>query len=324
MKKTVKKTIFSLIAFAGFSSALLAQNSSVNSDVLGRIALTPYVSEEIENMPQAALSVLQNKLNQISSANGVAGNGYDSRFIITANTNILTKDIVAGAPVMTALTLDVTLYIGDGIDGKKFASQSLTLKGVGTNETKAYIEALKAIKPESTALQSFVASGKSKIINYYNAKCDQIIKEAQNLDKMNMPEEAIYKLTSVPEDCTECYNKVMTAIVPIFKKKIDRDCKLKLAEANSIWNAGQDLDAANTAGEILASIDPQASCIKEAKELSNKIGKRVYELDKREWNYKMETDVNLKRDLIKAYRDIGVAYGNGQPKTVTYNVHGWW
>jgi hypothetical protein len=53
------------------------------------------------------------------------------------------------------------------------------------------------------------------------------------------------------------------------------------------------------------------------------MGKRVLEIDKREWNYKMETEVNLKRDAIKAWRDVGVAYGNGQPKSVSYNIIGW-
>ena len=60
-----------------------------------------------------------------------------------------------------------------------------------------------------------------------------------------------------------------------------------------------------------------------AKALSDKMGKRVLEIDKREWNYKMETEVNLKRDAIKAWRDVGVAYGNGQPKSVAYNIIGW-
>jgi hypothetical protein len=34
--------------------------------------------------------------------------------------------------------------------------------------------------------------------------------------------------------------------------------------------------------------------------------------------------VNLEASRIKAARDIGVAYGNGQPKSIVYNVRGWW
>lgn len=39
---------------------------------------------------------------------------------------------------MTALVLDVTLYIGDGIEGTKFASTSIQVKSVGTNETNYF------------------------------------------------------------------------------------------------------------------------------------------------------------------------------------------
>ena len=29
-------------------------------------------------------------------------------------------------------------------------------------------------------------------------------------------------------------------------------------------------------------------------------------------------------EMIRAYRDVGVAYGNGQPDSIEYNVNGWW
>ncbi|MGZ4040442.1 MAG: hypothetical protein ACXVNR_07770, partial [Bacteroidia bacterium] len=69
--------------------------------------------------------------------------------------------------------------------------------------------------------------------------------------------------------------------------------------------------------------EPQAACFGEAKALASKIQKRVIEIDKREWNYTMKAQ-QQQSEMIKAYRDVGVAYGNGQPKSVTYNVSGWW
>lgn len=324
MKNLIKKSVLSLIACLGVYSITLAQNATNKSEDVGKIAITTYLPNQVEDLSDNFMNMLSNKLDQITSTNGISSSSSDSRFIITANIIVLSKDLVASAPPMTALTLDVTLYIGDGIDGKKFASQSLTIKGVGTNETKAYIEAVKSIKQNDPMLQSFVSKAKIKIIDYYNSRCDQVIKESQNLVNQNRYDDAIYMLTTIPEECTDCYNKAMTAILPVFKKKIDKDCKLRLAQANSIWNSNPNSDGANQAGEILSSIDPQSSCIKEAQELSRKIGKRVLELEGREWKYKMDTEINLEKDRIKAIRDIGVAVGNGQPKTVTYNVGGWW
>ena len=304
-----------------------AQNNAGKTDDIGRITLAAYVPQQIDKMPDAARSILANKLNQIVTQNGMGGAANNERFIITANVNVISKDLTATAPPMTALVLEVTLYIGDGFVGTKFSSTSISVKGVGESETKAYISALKGISPTNSNIQSFVGNGKSKIIEYYNSKCDFIIKEVQTLVSQNNFEEAIFKLTSVPEVCKECYDKCMDAVGPIYQKQIDRECKSKLMEANTAWNAAQDSYGADTAGGILAQIDPNASCYKEALALSNKIAQRIKEIDQRDWKLQLkeqQDNVDIQKATIKAIRDIGVAYGNGQPKTVTYNVRGWW
>jgi hypothetical protein len=169
-----------------------------------------------------------------------------------------------------------------------------------------------------------VTNGKNQIVNFYNTRCDQIMKEAKMLESQNRFEEAIWKLTSVPDASVDCYNKALDALGPIYRRYIDFSCKVRLQEATAIWNANQTVDAANAAGEILIGIDPTASCYSEVRALSDKIAKRVLELDNREWKYKIDTEIGLKRDMIKAYRDVGVAFGNGQPKSMTYNIIGWW
>lgn len=317
MKNIFKNISCWMLALTGLCAT--AQESSTSEAALGRITVTAYIPPQNDALPSGAENMLTNKLNQILTANGISGSGINSRFIIAPSIVVTSKDITTTAPPMTALSLEVNLYVGDGFDGKRYAAKTVSVKGVGVNETRAYLDALKNIKANDPGMQSFLSGAKTKIIDYYNARCTQIINEANALANSQMKyDEAMYKLTSIPEECTECYNKAMAAAGPMFKKKIERDCKIKMAEANSLWNANQTWETANEVGQILSSIDPEASCYKEAKALSDKIGKRVLEIDKREWNYKMELDVNLKRDMIKAIRDIGVAYGNGQPKTVVY------
>ena len=321
----MKKILLSLLMIIGYNA--YSQNALGKSDDAARITLAAYVPQQIDKMPDAARSILANKLNQIVTQNGMGGAANNERFIITANVNVISKDLTATAPPMTALVLEVTLYIGDGFVGTKFSSTSINVKGVGESETKAYISALKGISPTNSNIQSFVGNGKSKIIEYYNSKCDFIIKEAQTLVSQNNFEEAIFKLTSVPEVCKECYDKCMDAVGPIYQKQIDRECKSKLMEANTAWNAAQDSYGADIAGGILAQIDPNASCYKEALALSNKIAQRIKEIDQRDWKLQLkeqQDNVDIQKATIKAIRDIGVAYGNGQPKTVTYNVRGWW
>jgi CRISPR/Cas system CMR-associated protein Cmr5 small subunit len=301
---------------------LFAQNTAGKSDDFSRITLAAYVPQQIDQMPEAARSSLANKLSQIVTQNGLGGAANNERFIITANVNIISKEITSTAPPMHVYLLDITLYIGDGIEGTKFASISTTAKGIGENETKAYISALKNLKVTDSKYQTFIETGKTRIIEYYNSKCDFIIKEAQTLAKQNKFDEAISKLVSVPEICKACYEKCMDAIAPIYQQQIDRDCKLKLAEATNLWSANQTAEAANQIGEILLMVEPSASCFKEVENLSKKISTRLKEIDNREWDFKLK-ELDQASERIKAYRDIGVAFGKGQPKTV-YNVRGWW
>lgn len=321
--KTTKNIFLALCAAVALNFGADAQNTAGKLEDVGRLTLAAYVPPQIDQMPDAARSALSNKISQIVTQNGMGGSARNERFILTANIVINTKDILPGPPPMHAYTLDITFFIGDGIEGTKFASKTVTCKGVGTNETKAYMEAIKMVKPTDPALQSFVEEGKKKIMAYYNSKCDFIIKDAQTMASQNDFDGAIYKLVSVPDVCKECYDKCMTAVAPMYQKKIDRECKMKLAEATGIWNASQDMAAADNAGALLATIEPSSSCYGEAKALHAKIAKKVNEIDKREWAFKVKEQAQTS-EMIKAYRDVGVAYGNGQPQNVSYTTVGWW
>ncbi|MBG6062060.1 hypothetical protein IWX83_001855 [Flavobacterium sp. CG_9.1] len=323
MKKIILWNI--LIMCYSFS---FAQNEKGSANDIARITLAAFVPQQIDKMPDAARSILANKLSQIVTQNGMGGSAYNQRFIITTNVNVISKDLTPTAPAMTAFVLEVTLFIGDGIEGTKFSSTSISVKGVGENETKAYIAAIKKISPSNINIQSFVENGKSKIIEYYNSKCDFIIKEGQTLTSQNKFEEAIALLINVPEVCKGCYDKAMDAVGPIYQKQIDRDCIIKLQEANTNWNASQDTYGADISGQFLAQIDPNAACYKQALALSNKIAQRVKEIDQRDWKFQLkeqQDDIDLKNASMNAARDIGVAYGNGPKATIVrYNINGWW
>lgn len=316
--------IIILVGILVFSSLVaVAQNEKGKTDDFGRIAIAAVVPDQIEGLTSGVKSNLINKLNQIVTKSGMGGSSLNERFIITTNVTVLTKDITPTAPPMHAYTLEVSLYIGDGIEGKLFSSTSVTLKGVGDTETKAYMAALKNLKVADSRYQDFIGDGKNKIIEYYNSQCDFIIKEAEMLANKNEFEAAITKLVSIPEVCKECFDKAMDAVAPIYKKQIDRDCKVKLIEAQATWNASQDMSAAESAGYILSSIDPSASCFSEVQALSKKIEAKVKQIDDREWKYTLKEQAQ-ESERIEAIRAIGVAYGNNQPKTVTYNYRGWW
>jgi hypothetical protein len=321
------KILLFIIGFSLSTFALFAQNNQGKADDAGRIALVSVVSDQIEGLTPSAQSSLLNKLNQLASKNGMGGNSLNNRFILTANVVVLTKDITPTAPPKQANTLDVTLYIGDGIDGTLFSSTSVTLKGVGETETKAYIAALNNLRVDDSRYQVFIENGKNKIIEYYNSKCDFILKESDMLVSQNEFDDAISKLVAIPEICKECFDKAMDKVGPIYQKLIDRQCQIDLAEAKNAWNANQDGYGAEQASVYLGKIEPNSTCFKDALQLSELIAKRVLELDQREWDFKLkqqQDNVDVQKATIRAARDIGIAYGNNQPKNISYNYRGWW
>jgi phosphoglycolate phosphatase-like HAD superfamily hydrolase len=313
----VKKILFiGILLNMGYY--LMGQNYESKADDYARIALHAYVPA-IAGMPDAARNMLRNKLEQIATQTGAGGNAVNPRFIITANVSVLSKDVTATSPPMTALTLEVTFFVGDAQTKTKYASASIQAKGVGTNETKAYIECLKNIKPTAPELKNMVETGKRKIIEYYNSQCDFILKKAESLASQNRYEEALFELMSVPDVCKDCYHNVLSAVGPIYKKYADKACVEKLNAAKAIWAGQPNAEGANKVAQILSSIDPEAACMPDVQALVEEIKAKIAELEKRDWDFQMkvfDSAVELEKQRIEAARQVGIAYGNNQPEQV--------
>lgn len=321
MKKYII-TIFYCVLCVG---STLAQNNVGKADDAARIVLKVWIPKQIDEMPPAAHSNLKNKLAQIVTKNDASGNSIDGRFIITSNVTVLTKDITPTNPPMQAYTLQITFYVGDGIDGTLFESCAVTTRGVGENALKAYTKALNNINENDPAFKNLIESGKTHIMQYYNSQVDFIIKEAETLATQQEYEKAIAKLVAVPSVCKDAYDQCMDACKSIYQQKINRDGAVLLREAQGIWNAGQDVAAARQAIDILNGIDPNADCKNEIALLIEEIGKRVQELDQREWNnmqQQQERTYDLEKRSIQAMHDVGVAYAENQQPTIYYTP--WW
>jgi hypothetical protein len=249
------KKLFTILACL-FLHQTHAQNNLGKSDDLARIAISAYIPEQAKEIPAEAKSLLNNKLNQITATRGLGGNSSTTRFIITANINVVSKDITPTAPPQHSLNLEVTFYIGDGVDGTLFATYSKSYLGIERSETKAYIDAITQIRPGDKGFSDFIEEGKLKIIEYYNSKCDFIIKDAQTAAAQYDFDGAIYNLMSVPDVCKECYSKCMNTVSVVFQQKLEHDCQGLIAKAKTLIAQNQYDEAAETLGPIL----PNLSC----------------------------------------------------------------
>jgi hypothetical protein len=278
------RKIFLLLSVITFALKISAQ---VKLDDFGRIILNTYLPDNLA-IPTEAKNLFLTKLNQITTNNGMGGSQANPRFIITANINIGTKDIIAGPPQMIAQNLEITLIVGDAITNTIFSNTILNLKGVGTNENKAFIEALKTINPKNKEVITFLEEGKKKILNYYSTNCDFIIKDAQTLVEQEKYDDAIYQLSLVPDVCQDCYFKCLDTLVSIYQQKIDADCKVKFNEAKITWATAQNPIGAEKAGDILNTVNPMATCQSEISEFIKTIDAKLKADEKARWQFKMK------------------------------------
>lgn len=275
--------------------SMLGQNNEAVADDFGRIALTPVVLEE-SGIPSHAHKLLTSKLTQIVTKCGLAADSAVPRFVITADTDLLAKEVTATAPAMTAVEVATTLYVGDAETGQLYGSYSYEpAKGVGTNDTKAYMEALKKINVNDKEVAKFIDEAKVRILEYYNSQIDFITAEAQALLDSQKYDDALALLSSVPTVCKDAHAKAMAMITKVFQAKIDVEGMVLYNEAAALWKTSKTADAALAAVELLAQINPLSSAaaqgralVKEVENHHNAVAAHRREIEERNWAFKQQ------------------------------------
>jgi len=312
----MKKIFFIAITFLMFSALGFAQNEKGTLDDYGKITLTPVLAQDLGDMPTEAQNLLLSKLRQIATKNGLGGTDINPQFIITSTVSVITKDIVPGPPAMIAYNLEVNLFIVDYVNKKTLSNESISIKGVGTNETKAYINGIQNINATNAKVKAFVKKGKEKIIEYYNTQCDFIIKQANTLVKLEKYEEAINTLILVPEVCKDCYFKALDAIEPIYKKYKGETCDEDLKAAQDAYASGD----MQTSKNILENIMPGTDCYDKAVDLAKKINTIDPQSRGIEGEVKMQAAAPATRaEKAKEYKEV--AAGSTAQQTTEYDLN---
>ena len=278
------------------------------------LLLTPLVDARYTQIPPASQSYLETKLSQMITENGIGIGVRGGQFCLLAKCDLLSKDVLGGAPVVQTQRLSFTFFVADMIDEKIIASANIEVVSSGTSEAQTYINAIRRLNANDRKIQDMIQLGKEKIMSFYNTNTDAIIKKAQNLASVGSHEEALFLLISIPE-CSSGYNKAIAACGPIYQAYIDRECAQNLMAARALWAASPNATGAAKAAEYMSALDPAAKCFGEAVALYNEIKKSVGE----DWKFILKNydERALERDRINAYREIGVAFGNGQQPITT-------
>ena len=298
------KKIFSICIAALMSATMFAAETQY-------LPISVYAMDDQESFPQGAKAMIENKLTQLLTRNGIAGLDYMGQFILTVTTTPIDKDVIPGPPMKIREKMEMNLYIVDAYAKAIFSSTSMTVNGLGETENKCYLNAISHMPLQSPAIAKFVDEGKTKIIEYYDHEGEALIKKAHFLAAQKNYEEAMYWVSLIPQQ-SKHYDAALAAGQEIYQAYIDNQCYINLGKARQAWAAEQNAVGAAAAGEYLANIMPDAKCYGDAMALYKEIKGKVLD----DWKFEMkqyQDGIDLQKLQIDAARQIGVAYGNHQP-----------
>ena len=298
------KKIYSIFVAALMSVTMIAAETEF-------LPISVYAADDSESFPQGAKAMIENKLTQLLTRNGIAGVDYLGQFILTVTTTPLDKDVIPGPPMKIREKMEMNLYIADMYAKTIFSSTSITVQGLGETENKCYLNAISRMPLQTPQMAKFISDGKQKIIDYYDHEGEALIKKAQFLAKQKNYDEAIFYVSLIPQQ-SKHYDAALAAGLQIYQQYLDNACAVNLAQARAAWAAEQNSAGAYAAGEYLSNILPDAGCYGDAMELYKEIKGKVLD----DWKFEMkkyQDGVDLESQRIDAMRQVGVAYGNHQP-----------
>ena len=303
----MKKIFLSFVA-ALMSATMMAAETAY-------LPISVYAADASESFPEGAKAMIENKLTQLLTRNGIAGLDYLGQFVLTVTTTPLDKDVIPGPPMKVSEKMEMNLYIVDTYAKTIFSSTSLTVRGLGETENKCYLNAISHMPIQTAEIAKFIDDGKNKIIDYYDHEGEALLKKADYLAQQKDYEQALYIVSLIPQQ-SKHYEAALAKGLEIYQRHIDNECAINLAAARQAWAAEQNSKGAYAAGEYLEKILPDAGCYDEAMELYREIKGKVLD----DWKFEMkkyDDTIDLERRRIDATRQVGVAYGTHQPNQTT-------
>lgn len=165
------------------------------------------VSSSLSNIDAKAANMLYDRLNQMVSLNGISSTDNSNKFLLVPYVTVVSIEPTATAPINYVAELEIALYLVDNSKQHIMSQEIMTKKGVADNENKAILEAIKSVKARDPKLKKMLVNGKNRILEYYNAECEQVMETISTYLEMNMFDEALNELNAIPQIEAEldCY-----------------------------------------------------------------------------------------------------------------------
>lgn len=299
---------------------LSSQMKAQSSNDIGKIALSVVMPENIEGLNSSQLSMIETKISQIVTSAGLGASGYNNSFIIYPKFAVYETNVVEGdMQNLTVITSELSLFIKQYDNNIMYATISKTLKGSGKTKELALTNAISKIPTNDPEFAKFIETSKTKIVKYYEEKCEDIIKKSDSFVKMQKYEDALGLLMSIPEEVSSCHNQIQLRSITAYKAFQTQKCSEILQKAKTTLAGSDYVGALN----ILSEIDPSATCFNEAQMIAQKAEDKVTALEKKQWDFQMQQykdGISLEKQRVNAIKDIAIAYYKRKPRTINYNI----
>lgn len=282
------------------------------SNLSAQIHLTPIVHQLDGEEPNHYTRSLLSKMTKAINDTGLAKSYEYARFVLAANVIVNDKVIMSTAPTQIVYNIDLSFVVGDGITGTKFGTELIQVKGVGSTEDRAILNAIN--NAQLSVLKSLVANARERIVSYYDQNLQYILTRAKGLAGKEDYEGAMRELAAVPEECRG-YAEVQREQIRIYEQYSKNQSAKLLMEAEALWATDPSVRNAEHIQALLGSINPSTPAYKGAKQLLNRIEQRYA---------RREQQVHERESArLKAIKEIMLAQAKNQPKTI-YQIRSWW
>lgn len=273
------------------------------------------------NLSEKLDTQVQQKLQKALTKNGVGSMPYVSRFAIVPTVIITNEVVTATTPQYFDVEFELVFNMCDVQTGKIFGSTSIEAKTRGVNRENALTKGISSMRyDKDPAFVDFLAKSKQAIFDYYEQNLPTILSKAETAAINKDFAQANFIISEIPSEIPSYDTKVLPILTIYAQKAIDMIAEPLLNQAKAVWAANPNSQGADQVAAILMQMPAGSSYAEEIKAFIANIETEVKNIDKREWDLKVQqlnNEHTERMEQIGAARDVAVKWAENQPKQVT-------
>jgi hypothetical protein len=239
-----------------------------------------------------------------------------SRFGVTCSLVDNYTELVSANTVIYNVKGSFKFTVVDFTENRVIKGAMLEYNVRGNSESDALLKAIKSINQEDPRLKEMFELALKDIKQYYDQRCNSLLANAETSLGAYKFDKAIYELLSIPDFCTECKQKANARATEIYMASENYKASESLQKAKVKWASSNTVEGANQVGDILSTVNPEASCIADINAFIVEVQSEIKKQFNQDWDYKWAKDILTPQMKIDATKEVGVAYGKNQVCTI--------